>query len=925
MIGFKKDIRGLDGLFFLLLLTAASFFTCEKVPEFCGRGEKYDPGRQFCFGGAAHDKCGVNEYNPLVEGCVTNNENVVGTRCQDYTVVPKGTPCGGYTLTTAAAPAVGGRVERFPDEPRYAVGDTVQVAAEAEAEYEFVAWAGAGAEASAATALVKEVVMNSNKPMVAMFKRKDGLNAAEFTLITAAFPENGGTVTAAKETYAVGEEATVTAAENPGYEFAGWSGTNPSKNRTVTFTMNNSQTLVAVFTPKSKKLTVNANPGDGGAVFVNGAALSGITNQDAGTDIVLWAKAADGWFFSGWSGVPNGMANPVAAIKLTDGDMTVAANFSRSGSGNNPNGGGSTADPPAKFKITANTNYGGRVDLSPNDPKGEGYMMGTSVTATAVPMPGFTFSGWRGASTSKNNVITIAMDEDKTLTAAFTDGSGSGGGNDSTPGQTTYLLSTSVSPSAGGTLTISPRKPSYELNDKVTVTAAASSGYTFDGWSGAASGTANSVTVTMNGNKTLTAKFTQTATPSQEYTITLNPNKGTVAPTTVVTKNAKLASWPTPTRSGYAYDGWFTDTIGGSKVTTSTEFTGNDTIYAQWTPVYTITFNANGGTPNSQSVTTGAGGKLTTALPKPTKSGYSLVGWFTDATDGELVTANMVFTDNTAVYARWTKIIYTVTFNTGIGTVSPTSMIVNENNTLDELPTPTGDGDYYFDGWYTTAMGSTKDTKVTENKTYTANTDLYARWTPAESAPPGLVFDLDNFKKGIFYTGGWYANSYSECSNGTASTNPANVADYSSVFAKAGGKVTLNVSNACRFDPIGALVGIMWFDGDGLATNMDISGYRGAYITYSLTGNATVYMQISSEQISNNKIPLTEYNEYQTRMTPSASVSRAVFNFSSFEQDVGWGTIVPLSDVLGSSHGFNFQITTDGSATLTITRVELYK
>ncbi|MCQ4808234.1 InlB B-repeat-containing protein, partial [Intestinimonas massiliensis] len=41
---------------------------------------------------------------------------------------------------------------------------------------------------------------------------------------------------------------------------------------------------------------------------------------------------------------------------------------------------------------------------------------------------------------------------------------------------------------------------------------------------------------------------------------------------------------PTPTRSGsYSFDGWYTAVSGGEKVTTSTVFTENSTIYAHWT------------------------------------------------------------------------------------------------------------------------------------------------------------------------------------------------------------------------------------------------------------------------------------------------------------------------------------------------------
>ena len=68
------------------------------------------------------------------------------------------------------------------------------------------------------------------------------------------------------------------------------------------------------------------------------------------------------------------------------------------------------------------------------------------------------------------------------------------------------------------------------------------------------------------------------------YTITFNANGGTVTPTSAVTNEAGLLSdLPTPKRSGsYAFKGWYTAASGGTKVTESTEFKENTTIYAQW-------------------------------------------------------------------------------------------------------------------------------------------------------------------------------------------------------------------------------------------------------------------------------------------------------------------------------------------------------
>ena len=81
-----------------------------------------------------------------------------------------------------------------------------------------------------------------------------------------------------------------------------------------------------------------------------------------------------------------------------------------------------------------------------------------------------------------------------------------------------------------------------------------------------------------------TCGYTRTVTPAPGgFTITFNANGGTVTPATANTVDGKLTSLPTPTRSGYTFDGWFTMAEGGNQVTTDTVFSANATIYAHWT------------------------------------------------------------------------------------------------------------------------------------------------------------------------------------------------------------------------------------------------------------------------------------------------------------------------------------------------------
>ncbi|MEJ5260058.1 MAG: LamG-like jellyroll fold domain-containing protein [Anaerohalosphaeraceae bacterium] len=71
-----------------------------------------------------------------------------------------------------------------------------------------------------------------------------------------------------------------------------------------------------------------------------------------------------------------------------------------------------------------------------------------------------------------------------------------------------YTLTISA---ANGTVSVSPNKASYTSGETVTLTAVPASGYLFSGWSGDASGSANPLVLTMNGNKTVQAAFTPSA------------------------------------------------------------------------------------------------------------------------------------------------------------------------------------------------------------------------------------------------------------------------------------------------------------------------------------------------------------------------------------------------------------------------------
>jgi hypothetical protein len=135
---------------------------------------------------------------------------------------------------------------------------------------------------------------------------------------------------------------------------------------------------------------------------------------------------------------------------------------------------------------------GGSVTLSPS---GGVYDSGTVVTLTASPTSGYDFSNWSGGATGTSNSVSVTMTGNKSVTANFA------------VKKSKFTLTTSVQPTGGGSISLSPSGGTYDSGTVVTVTASPASGYSFSNWSGGATGTSKSVTVTMTGNKSVTANF----------------------------------------------------------------------------------------------------------------------------------------------------------------------------------------------------------------------------------------------------------------------------------------------------------------------------------------------------------------------------------------------------------------------------------
>lgn len=175
---------------------------------------------------------------------------------------------------------------------------------------------------------------------------------------------------------------------------------------------------------------------------------------------------------------------------------------------------------------------------------------------------------------------------------------------------------------------------------------------------------------TYGSNYSNQATATCTVTPaSVTYPVTFNPNGGRVNQASkVVTIGKTYGPLPTPNRTGYSFDGWYTDQTGDTKVTETTTVGANPpaTLYAHWTAKkYLVTLNANGGkidTTSGQVSTksyTATYGSKYNFLPRPIRTGgYNFDGWYTDQTNGTKVDSDTTVTTakDHILYAHWSLI-----------------------------------------------------------------------------------------------------------------------------------------------------------------------------------------------------------------------------------------------------------------------------
>ncbi len=149
---------------------------------------------------------------------------------------------------------------------------------------------------------------------------------------------------------------------------------------------------------------------------------------------------------------------------------------------------------------------------------------------------------------------------------------------------------------------------------------------------------------------------------------------------------------------------------------------------------YTLSYNANGGSgaPSSQTGTGVGSYTFPISNAKPTRSGYTFLGWSLSSTATSASYqpgGSITLTASDILYAVWKANTYTVSYNANGGSGAPSNQTKTYGVTLtlsNTKPTRTG---YTFSAWNTAQNGS--GTSYAPGGSYTANAavTLYAQWT----------------------------------------------------------------------------------------------------------------------------------------------------------------------------------------------------
>ena len=226
-------------------------------------------------------------------------------------------------------------------------------------------------------------------------------------------------------------------------------------------------------------------------------------------------------------------------------------------------------------------------------------------------------------------------------------------------------------------------------------------------------------------------------------TVTFDLNyTGSTSQTKTVEEGSKVTKITDPTRQGYQFMGWYTDSACTNSYNFNNPVTTNLTLYAKWLGnEVNVSFRYYDESTSSyeemKSMVVHNGETIKASdIPSVTREGYDFTGWYKGSAATELVSANPTFTytldmgteTHLMFTAKYTPQTFTLNFYEDAGGTAISTQTVQYNKTATTVTAAAREG-MSFKGWFiSTDGGVTLDTEFTFATPVKQNMEIYAKW-----------------------------------------------------------------------------------------------------------------------------------------------------------------------------------------------------
>jgi uncharacterized repeat protein (TIGR02543 family) len=684
----------------------------------------------------------VPEYynnSPIQGGAASVSVTAPNTTGEIHFVMTRG-----FHVYIDVIPDWGGTYEISSQKLVYAPGDVVTITAHGVNDYHFDHWSGDASGADSVT----QVTMNSDQYVNAHFSPNQ---SSVFNLTVNVEPEGAGwyQLDPNQTEYDSGAVVNIEMYPNTGWQFSHWSGDLEGDANPREIIMNSSKIVNAHFIEPVPKYNLNlsVNPPEAGWITKDPEQ----PQYDSSAVVELTAHPESGWVFNHWSGDHDGGENPSTVVM--DFDKYITAIFGH--------------------QLETFVHPEGIGEIS-KDPAKEVYEHNEVVELTAHAPEGYVFSYWDGSVYGTENPISVTMDSNKEAIAKFMSTEAiltmrvfpeEGGTTEPDPGEHTYTtgdtvyisaipaegyqfkkwectvgdyyspntyvvmngdqtvdcifepvsdevtLELKVYPTEGGWTNPEPGVHTYEYGATVEIAALPETGYHFKRWEGdVVDQYSQNTTITLNGNKTVWAKFESNSGEVNLNMLVTPENGGTTDPEPgthwcVKDDTVDIKAIPAP---GYKFKRW--NCVVGDHYSPETYVVmiGNETITAVFEPIVTtfwLTVNVD---PEDGGVTNPSAGYYlynqgqVVDLTAEPEEGYQFEKWTGDVADPDSSHTTVAMCSNQTVTAHFKRIQYTLTMKVNPKSGGTTEPEIGQHNyevgdTVQIIAVPS-EG-YHFIGW----------------------------------------------------------------------------------------------------------------------------------------------------------------------------------------------------------------------------------